>query len=89
MWYHYFRLENGNDVPYNVNMTPFAGLGPGSAGSRDLGQEVDFVVTYAMGPRTSVLFGYSHFFAGDFYRTTAVPYTGNADFFYTQFHVNF
>ena len=30
-WYHYFTLANGNDVPYNVNMSPFAGLPAGSS----------------------------------------------------------
>lgn len=90
LWYHYFRLQNGNDVPYNVNMTPFAGLTAGSAGSRELGHEIDTVLTYTIGPRTNLLFGYSHFFAGEFYSTTpGVPYSDDADFFYTQFLINF
>jgi len=90
VWYHYFSLVNENDVPYNVNMSPFAGLPAGSAGSRDLGHELDVVLTVPIAPRSSLLFGYSHFFAGDFYATTpGVPYNGDADFFYTQWHVNF
>jgi hypothetical protein len=90
LWYHYFSLANGNDVPYNVTMTPFAGLGAGTSGSEDLGHEIDVVVTHTLTPRSKVLLGYSHFFAGDYYATTAgVPFTGDADFFYTQWHVNF
>jgi len=79
-WYHYFQLQNTNDVPYSVTMTPFA-AGTGD----DLGQELDIVATVPFTPRMSVLFGYSHFYTGDFY----APGTGDADFFYTQFHVNF
>lgn len=90
LWYHYFSLANGNDVPYNVTMTPFAGLTGGSSGSKDLGHEIDCVVTQAVTPRSSILFGYSHFFAGKYYATTpGVPYNGDATFFYTQWHVNF
>jgi len=90
LWYHILWLANINDVPYNVNMTPFAGLAGGTAGSRDLGQELDVIANFLIAPRVNLLFGYSHFFAGDFYATTpGVPYNGDADFFYTQFHVNF
>ena len=89
-WFHYFQLANGNDVPVNVTMTPFANLPAGSAGSRDLGQELDILLTQKISPRSSILFGYSHFFAGDFYATTAgVPFNGDADFYYIQWHVNF
>ena len=89
-WYYYFWLQDINDVPYNVDMTPFANLPAGSAGSRDLGHEIDLTATYVFSPRTNVLFGYSHFFSGEFYKTTpGVPYSGDADFFYTQFTVNF
>ena len=90
VWYHYFALANGNDVPYNVTMTPFAGLPAGSSGSKDLGHEIDIVLTQTLTPRSSVLLGYSHFFAGDYYATTAgVPFDGDADFLYAQWHINF
>lgn len=90
VWYHYFSLANQNDVPYNVTMTPYAGLPAGSSGSKDLGHEIDVILTRTLTPRSSVLFGYSHFFAGNYYATTAgVPFNGDADFFYTQWHMNF
>lgn len=70
LWYHYFRLQNINDVPYNVDMTWFAGLTTGrQSGSRDLGQEIDLTASFAPAPRMNLLLGYSHFFAGDFYST--------------------
>jgi len=90
LWFHHFRLANANDVPYNVNMSAFNGLAPGVARDRDLGQELDIVLNYTVGPRTNLLFGYSHFYAGSFYRNTAgLPHTGDADFYYTQLQVNF
>ena len=37
-----------------------------------------------------LVFGYSHFWHGSFYDTNpAVPYRGDADFFYTQYTINF
>jgi hypothetical protein len=88
LWYHIFHLADIDDVPYNVNGSPF---NPGNLpASTDLGKEIDATVTFTLTPRTGLLFGYSHFFAGDYYfRTPGTPYAGDASFFYTQFHVNF
>jgi hypothetical protein len=37
-----------------------------------------------------LLFGYSHFFAGDYYKLTpGVPTSNDGDFFYTQYQWNF
>jgi len=86
-WYYYFRLQNGNDTPYSVVMTPFA---PGvTPASRDLGHEIDLVAAYQLNPRMQLLFGYSHFFSGRYYDTPGLPTNGDADFFYTQFQFNF
>lgn len=90
VWYHYFRLANGNDVPYNVTMSPFNNQAAGTSGSKDLGHEIDLVLKQTITPRVSVLYGYSHFFAGSYYSTTAgLPHTGDADFAYLQWHLNF
>ena len=88
LWWHYFFLENKNDTPYNLNMTPFnPGNTPAAAG---LGHEIDTTLQWNITPRTDILFGYSHFFAGDYYKLTpGVPFRGDADFFYTQYTVNF
>lgn len=86
-WYHLLHLQDGNDVPYNVNMTPFTTT---VGGSQYLGQELDSTVTWKLNSRADWLFGYSHFFAGSYYDTNpAVPFAGNADFFYSQFEVKF
>jgi hypothetical protein len=87
-WYYYFFLVRENDTPYNVNMTAFR---PGSTpASKELGQEIDFTLNYSVTPRTDLLFGYSHFFSGDYYeQTPGLPFRGDADFFYTQWQWNF
>jgi hypothetical protein len=88
VWYYYLLLEDINDTPYNVNMTPFNAAN--APASRELGHEVDLLLTYTLNPRCDVLFGYSHFFAGDYYRQTpGINFQGDADFFYTQVHWNF
>jgi alginate export protein len=88
LWYYYFFLENQNDVPYTVTMAPYnSGVAPASA---DLGHEIDLTATWKFTPRTAILFGYSHFFSGDYYKQTpGLTYRGDADFLYTQFTVNF
>lgn len=87
LWWHVFFLEDTSDVPYSVNGRPFV-LTPG--GDPYLGQEIDFIATWAFTPRCDLLLGYSHFFAGDWYRTNpAAPFSDDADFFYAQFTQKF
>lgn len=89
-WYHYFMLATGKDVPYNLNMRPFNGLAAGSAGSQELGHELDLSLTWAPNKATQVRVGYSHFWAGRFYDTTpGVPTNSDADFFYSHFQYTF
>ena len=87
-WYHYLFLEDRRDSPYNVNMSAFNGAN--TPGSNELGHEIDILTTYTITPRSDLVFGYSHFFSGEYYRTTpGIAYSGDADFFYTQYQVNF
>jgi hypothetical protein len=81
LWYYYFQSNSGAPVP-SIGGTP-----PQNA-SKDLGQELDAVVTYTITPRSSILFGYSHFWRGNKIANGA-PATNDADFFYTQWHLNF
>jgi hypothetical protein len=88
LWYYYFLLSKRGDTPYNVNMSAFNAAN--APGSRELGHEVDFTLTYSINPRSDLMFGYSHFFSGEYYDTTpGLAYRGDADFFYTQYHWNF
>lgn len=87
-WYYVFFLESTKDVPYTVVMSPFNGGNPPA--DSYLGQELDLTATWTLSPRADILFGYSHFFAGDYYKDTpGLVYRGDADFFYTQFTLNF
>jgi len=87
LWYYYLFLETRNDTPYSVASTPFApGVAPSSS---DLGHEIDLLFSYSLNARSSLLFGYSHFFSGKYYDNPAVPFGGDADFFYTQYQFNF
>lgn len=87
-WYYAFWLENGNDVPYNVNMTAYNAA---NAPADDfLGQELDLTAKWQLTPRAGFLLGYSRFFSGDYYANTpGVGHRGDADFYYTQFTLNF
>jgi hypothetical protein len=87
-WWYYLWLETGDDVPYNVNMSPYnAGFLPADT---ELGHEVDLLVTWTPHPRLNFVFGYSHFFAGEYYKQTpGVLHRGDADFFYTHTEFNF
>lgn len=92
LWYHYFFLADGNQGPYNIVLAPFNG--GGTVGSRDVGHEIDVLATRKMSARSDLVLGYSHFFAGKYYDLSqtssgAALFNGDADFFYTQWHVNF
>ncbi|MCM2373148.1 alginate export family protein [Aporhodopirellula aestuarii] len=86
LWYHYFRLDQAT-TPYSVVMTPYNTTT--AAASKDLGSEIDVLFNINLNPRNNVLFGYSHFAGGDYYKTTTPPTMLNgdfdADFFYFQY----
>lgn len=95
-WYHSFWLENQNDTPYSVTMAPQqAGVVPADD---HLGHELDTVLQTSITPRSNILFGYSYFWAGDYYDTPGLTTrfggpltqdTADAHFFYTQYQLNF
>ena len=89
-WCHFFSLANGRDVPYNLNMKPYAGLQAGSTGSQTLGTELDLQTTYKVNSQTQLRVGYSHFWAGSYYsKTPGVPYQDDANFLYGHFLFEF
>lgn len=77
---HLFWRANDSDALYN------AGGGivrPGAGGTADeIGQEIDLVVTYLVGPHLSIEGGYAHFFAGDFIEQSGPG--EDMDWFYLQ-----
>lgn len=86
LWYHYFFLDQAT-TPYSVVMTPYNAAN--AAVSKDLGHEIDLLWTIAINPRHNFLIGYSHFNSGDYYDTPGVAFSGNADFFYSQYQIRF
>ncbi len=86
LWYHYFFLDE-KTTPYNVNMRPFNTVA--AAGDRELGSEIDVLFSVALNPRNTVQFGYSHFFSGKYYRTTAGAKDIDGNFIYFQYQTRF
>ncbi len=87
LWYHQFFLVE-DTTPYSVVMTPYNANN--AAQDRDLGQEIDVLFNVNLNPRNNVLVGYSHFNAGDYYKTTpGVQSDDDADFFYFQYQTQF
>jgi len=81
-WYwHFMANQAGTAVP---------GIGGGPASSyqnttsKDLGDELDLICKYVVGPRSNCLVGYSHFWRGN--KITAPV---DADFVYVQWTSNF
>jgi hypothetical protein len=79
MWYWYFMANSGTDVVPSIGGTPIESLS-----RTHFGDELDLLAKYAISPRSSVLFGYSHFWRGD-----KILAPKDADFFYTQWEMNF
>ncbi|MCA9123656.1 MAG: alginate export family protein [Planctomycetaceae bacterium] len=93
-WYHAFWLQQSRDALYDAGGAPIYHDPTGSAGD-DIGQELDLLLQWVVTPRFDVWFGYSHFFAGDYFDSAAIQAgpaglatngaSGNdADFFYIQ-----
>jgi hypothetical protein len=79
MWYWHFMSNTATDIVPSIGGTPTQ-----STTSKDLGDELDMIAKYTFGPRSNVLFGYSHFWRGN--KITAPE---DADFFYCQWELNF
>jgi hypothetical protein len=84
--YHNFQLASTKDALYNAAGVPIRRDPTGRAG-RDVGNEVDVVINFHLGPHSDILTGYSQLFAGDFIRNTATaPGSGrSAELFYLMY----
>lgn len=78
-WYWHFMANQENDIVPSIGGTP-----PQSTASKDWGDELDLIGTYAIGPRSNVLLGYSHFWRGN-----KILAPADADFTYVQWELNF
>jgi hypothetical protein len=76
-WFHHFQSNSGQAVP-SIGGTPAQNA------SRFLGNELDLLAKLQLTPRSGLLFGWSHFWRGN-----KITNPEDAEFFYTQFHLNF
>jgi hypothetical protein len=77
MWYWHFNSDSEAPVPSIFNTPP-------QNTDRDLGDELDVLATYNICPRSSIGFGWSHFWRGD-----KIIGDSDADFLYSEWVVNF
>ena len=81
-WYYHLMSNNAVDIVPSIGGTPLQ-----NPGSKDWGDELDIIAQYTFGPRSNILFGWSHFWAGN--KITPPGGAADADFFYTQWELNF
>lgn len=77
MWYWHLQSDTDQPVPSIYNTPP-------QNTSKHLGDELDVLLTYIIGPRSNVQYGWSHFWRGD-----KIIGTSDADFLYCQWELNF
>ena len=82
--FHLFWLADDSDALYNAGGGV---LRPGIGTTSEVGSEIDLTLLYKINRHSSMLFGYSHFFAGDLIEDTGS--SDDIDFFYTQFKLTF
>jgi hypothetical protein len=66
---HHFLLDEASDAWYGASGRVIRRDPTGSAGNT-LGQEIDLYAKWAVNPKLTLFFGYSHFFAGEFVEDT-------------------
>jgi hypothetical protein len=79
MWYYYFEAVSANDI-----IPPVATSSNQVLGETNFGSELDLTAKYAISARSNILFGYSHLWRG-----SKIIGTNDADFFYSQWELNF
>lgn len=84
--WHTFWLDKKRDALYGVAGQPVRRDPTGRAGRR-IGNELDFRVIWRLDVHATLLFGYSHFWAGNFIHKTGPGRDPN--FFYVQYQYTF
>lgn len=80
MWYWHFTSDSEAEVPSIV-----AANTPAQNTEKDLGDELDVLLTYTICPRSSLGIGWSHFWRGD----KIILSENDADFVYSEWTMNF
>jgi len=79
LWYYHFLADEDEDIIQSIGGTP-AQLGD----ERHFGDELDVILSYQICEKSDILFGWSHFWAGE-----KIVDGRDADFFYTQWQYHF
>ncbi|MCA9236256.1 MAG: alginate export family protein [Planctomycetales bacterium] len=77
-WYWHFMANQDTDIIPANGGTPPQGI------SKDYGDELDVVAQFGLSPSSNILFGWSHLWRGN-----KILAPNDADFFYTQYTLNF
>lgn len=82
--YHRFWLFSARDALYNA-AGQVSRVSPNGSAGYDVGQEVDLVLNFHLGPRSDILAGYCYLFGGDFLRLTGPSANSSLSFVQYQF----
>jgi hypothetical protein len=83
--YHRFWLAQGRDALYNAAGNAIRRDPTGRAGT-NVGNEIDVVLNFRLGPHSDILTGYSKLFGGRFLeQTSSRTAAGNGDFYFMQY----
>ena len=83
LWqYHVFHLDSATDALYNAAGTALRRDPTGQAGT-DVGDELDFLLSFHLDVHQDIIVGYSKLFAGDFIKRTGPG--GSPELFYVQY----
>lgn len=67
--YHHLRLDSANDALYNAGGVPLR-IDPTGAAGKNVGNELDLLVNFHLGPHSDILIGWSKLWAGSFIENT-------------------
>lgn len=82
---HFYSRDDEMDALYNAGGGVVRAGGAGT--SSEVGSEIDLLLKHQLDTHTTILLGYSHFFAGEFVEDTGV--SDDIDFFYTSVQFTF
>jgi hypothetical protein len=80
--YHHFNLDSATDALYSAGGTPIRRDATGKSGT-DVGDELDLLTNFHVGPHSDILLGASWLFPGTFLEKTGSSNT--AKLFYAQY----
>lgn len=85
-WYHAFWLTDDRDAMYGAAGNAVRRDRAGNSG-KEIGHELDLIVSWKVDVHSSVLFGYAHFWDSDFIIRTGS--SEDADLFYVSYAMKF